>query len=235
MKITFIPMTKFAEDCLTPPMPAKKTLPDWYKKIPFLVDNEKQYNLKRSVPNTTLKGCVPFLDSLTTGYVFCLSNDIEFFKEENGEITVNWKTDWQAIVAHQRKEHPFLPSPNGGNDSVLKFSNEFIIQTPEKYSTLFTHPLNRSDLPFRTMSAIVETDTYMQSVQFPFQILSIPTGSTIIEKGTPICQFFPFKRDEWESEIKPFDESLITKETFKYESKIKRAYKSLHWIRKIYS
>jgi len=232
MKISFIPTTKFAEECLTPPLPAKKVMPEWYKKTPFLLDGFKEYTQKYGPP-VTHKGCNPFLDSLTAGYVFCLSSDLEIINEGDSKYSFYWKPGRNTVITdHKKNQHPLMPSAFNGFNEVYKFHNDFIIKTPKGYSTHFTHPLNQHDLPFRTLSGNVETDTYMQSVHFPFQLLELKEGVTIIEKGTPLCQFIPFKRDNWKHEVRHFDETLIKRETFKYHSRLYRAYKSLHWVKK---
>jgi len=232
MKITFIPTSKFAQDCLTPPLPAKKVIPEWYKKTPFLMDGYKEYTYSTGAPSVTHKGCNPFLDSLTAGYVFCLSSDLEIINEGNNKHSFYWKTPNDVITHHDKNQHPLLPSAFNGFDNVHKFHNDFIIKTPKGYSTHFTHPLNQHSLPFRTLSGNVETDTYMIPVHFPFQLLKLQEGSTILERGTPVCQFIPFKRDNWKHSVEKYNESLIIKESFKYYSRIYRAYKSLHWIKK---
>ena len=47
------------------PRPAKYFLPEWYKKI-------EEHDLKR--PN--IKGCMPFLDGISAGYIIPLPIDI---------------------------------------------------------------------------------------------------------------------------------------------------------------
>jgi hypothetical protein len=62
-----------------------------------------------------------------------------------------------------------------------------------------THPLNRTDLPFYTLSGIVDSDNYMGEGKVPFFIKKDFTG--IIPAGTPIVQIIPIKTDEvWKSE-----------------------------------
>lgn len=232
MKIEFIPTSKFAEDCLTPPLPAKKVIPEWYKKTPFLVDGLNEYTHSKGGPPVTHKGCNPFLDSMTSGYIFCLSSDLEIINEGDDNYTFYWKTNSTAITHHSKNQHPLLPAAFNGLDGVHKFHNDFIIKTPKGCSTHFTHPLNQHDLPFRTLSGNVETDTYMAPIHFPFQLLKSDNNVAILERGTPVCQFIPYKRDNWNHEVKKYDEDLIIKEDFKYYSRIYRAYKSLHWVKK---
>jgi hypothetical protein len=101
---------------------------------------------------------------------------------------------------------------------------------------LFTHPLNRHDLPFRTFSGVVETDSYTLAVQFPFQFTKeLEKGeSYIIEKGTPVVQMVPIKRDSWEREKIEPNENEIKKNAFEYFSTISRSYKKNFWQKKEY-
>ena len=45
------------------PIPIKLNIPEWYKK------------LEHSILNKTIKGCMPFLDSLTAGYLLKMPQD----------------------------------------------------------------------------------------------------------------------------------------------------------------
>jgi hypothetical protein len=64
---------------------------------------------------------------------------------------------------------------------------------------MFTHPINRPDLPFYTMTGIVDTDTFPVPVNFPFFIREDFDG--IIPEGTPIAQVIPFKREDWKADV----------------------------------
>ena len=90
-------------------------------------------------------------------------------------------------------------STEGFSKTPFKWSSTWYIQTPPGWSCLFTHPSGHGDLPFRTISAIVDTDVYKQEIAFPFWLLDSFEG--VIEKGTPIVQVIPFKRQEWHSEV----------------------------------
>ena len=52
-------------------------------------------------------------------------------------------------------------------------------------------------MPFKTLSAVVDSDSILTAGNIPFHIKQDFTG--IIKKGTPIFQILPFKRDNWES------------------------------------
>jgi hypothetical protein len=46
------------------PTPIKLNIPEWYKK------------LEHSILNLTVKGCMPFLDTLTAGYLLKMPQDL---------------------------------------------------------------------------------------------------------------------------------------------------------------
>jgi hypothetical protein len=43
---------------------------------------------------------------------------------------------------------------------LIKFHNLWIIEAPDGYAVLFTHPFNRFDLPFTTLTGLVDCDRY---------------------------------------------------------------------------
>ena len=238
MRVQFQPMDKEAELLFDMPKPASTALPSWYKKMPLHMDGEKVTALAQSttdVSNVTLKGCSPFLDGLTAGYMFVLPFDIEFRKKDDGFFDIRWATEVTYVGSHGAEQTPGIPTPMGGSQSVLKWRPRWRIITPKGYSALFTHPINRHDLPFRTFSGVVETDTYSLDVDFPFQILDDKFEDiSILKKGTPICQVIPFKREDWKSESIPADENQTRKSYFDLKSEIVRSYKKKFWQKKSY-
>ena len=238
MKVQFEPFDKESELLFDMPKPAAKSIPGWYKDMAVHMDGEKTTGLSKTttvVSNLTLKGCSPFLDALTSGYMFELPFDIEFRRNEEGMINIRWATNVNYIGSHGPDQAPGLPGPVGGSESLLKWRPGWRIITPKGYSALFTHPLNRHDLPFRTFSGVVDTDMYELGVEFPFQLLNtIEEDIFILKKGTPICQVIPFKREDWKSEEVPFDEDANKKNGFKLKSEIVRSYKRQFWKKKNY-
>jgi hypothetical protein len=240
MKITFIPDTPIVEQIFGIPEQAKKSLPEWYIETDRIYQKSDKINglnlLNANATNTTIKSCMPFFDALSAGYIWKLPVDLELRKFEN-EISVKWRYGSDGFIeTHHRAQFEKMPLPFPSKDSaVFKFKFEYKIKTPKGYSTLFTHPLNSHDLPFRTFSGIVDTDTYPMSVQFPFQIHSDFGNHAIIRKGTPIIQFIPFKRDVWESEVEKYDEIKNEKAKYTLFSKIQNSYKSQFWQRKTFN
>lgn len=236
MNITFTAAHKDSELFIPPPMESSNFLPDWFKNIPAHEPGYDGNKLSRFAfgSSRTIKGCIPFLDTLTGGYTFQLAADVEF-SFENGTFVPKWLVDFPIIERQSPIQAAGMPAITPHTEDVFKWIAGWKITTPKGYSTLFTHPLNRHDLPFRTFSGIVDTDTYKTHTDFPFQIQAPETESIVlIKKGTPICQAIPFKRDDWKSSTKPYSEEEEKKNTFDLFSTIDRSYKNRFWTKKNY-
>ena len=259
--ISFISQHTFVDALDMLPVPAASFLPDWYKECPVILNNELSkprtkccvFNDSTNYPNTTVKNCTPFMDSVTAGYIFKLPLDVQFTYTKTGFIeygiraagsvlnSVEDTVNFQLISTHHNAQHPGLPNLNPSNNAVslvFKFNPNISIKTPPGYSTFYTHPVNRFDLPFKVYSGVVDTDLYSDiPVQFPFQILykfKHEDDILIIPRGTPICQVMPFKRVNWCMKTVKFSRECSLKARLHYFAKIINAYKSRYWTKKIY-
>ena len=80
-KIKFIASEEYVNYTEILPEPCKLNIPLWYKE------------LKHSVINKTIKGCMPFLDTLTTGYIIKMPIDYYIahnIKKEGKRHTVGY-------------------------------------------------------------------------------------------------------------------------------------------------
>jgi len=83
------------------------------------------------------------------------------------------------------------------------------------------------------LPAIVDTDNYHE-VNFPFFFTETEDGDYFIPRGTPIAQVLPFKRDDFEMEMREstHKEGLIQK--LLPASKFKEMYKTMFRAKKSY-
>jgi hypothetical protein len=191
------------EGKLPQPISATLGLPSWLKAMPT-----QSFNAINMREEDTIKRCPPFVDAMTCGFLIPLICDI---KVENGEIT--WDND---LPPGGSLDYP--RSPIGFHDAsqvtgsplfepdryVVKFHNLWSIEAPEGFSLLFTHPLNRFDLPFTTLSGLVDCDRYRDSwIHFPAHWHDT-SFSGVLPKGTPVAQCIPVKRESWAAETAPF-------------------------------
>ena len=209
--------------------PAKNHVPEWYKKIPKWENNEI-FTIENGF-QPTIKQCMPFLDCLTNGYMIVLSHDI-YVKNNNGLPYLSWK----------KSEIPPTWRSNVADNNLVPFNHyplEYLwhpnvaITLPLGYSMLFTHPLNRHDLPFTTLSGIIDGGLALASNgNIPFYIKKDFEG--LIPQGTPIVQIIPFLQQDWTS--KKINGLLKKGQQHDYKSisVISGWYKKTFWTRKKY-
>ena len=224
IKVTFCATDKNMVDIWPHPKPASRFIPDEYKKLKRFKDN--------NLHNPTVKTCIPFLDSLTMGYIMPFDQD--YLVDPVGD-------DFSVTPANREKEdfgfHNQTQLPEkwhkvtGANAG--KFINKWLIKTPPGYSCLFIHPMNRLEERFKIIEGVVDTDTYTNVVHFPF-ILQKRDEQFIIKKGEPMIQIIPFKRESYKMWSGFYMEKLHSKTLNLMNSKYIDRYKSFFWRKKVY-
>lgn len=237
-KIIFQPESKKGGIQYPKPVPASRMIPEWYKDTSLLTGEDKKVGVSEDgigVSNFTVKGCVPFQDALISGYIFSLPCDVEVSLGKEGFFYIRWvATRIEPASTHSERQAGNIPRSSDHNPFPFKWQTQWIMKTPKGYSTLFTHPLNRYDLPFRSFTGVVDTDKHPIATNFPFQLLDQKDYPYIIPKGTPIAQAIPFKRESWTSSYQDADEEMFEKNISKLGSKIGRAYRTFWWEKKVY-
>jgi hypothetical protein len=185
---------------LPPPFPAVQGLPEWFKAMP-----QKAYNPLAREESQTAKRCPPFIDAMTYGFLMPLPCDL---RVENHEFS--WNFDPPVNIANTLMRSPVsfhdpsqvVGTPFHEEDRfIIKFNNFWTVESPPDYSLLFTHPVNRPDLPFTTLTGLVDTDAY-RDVQIHFPARWHDDNFTgVLPKGTPVAQCIPVKRESWAASI----------------------------------
>lgn len=177
------------EGVIAPPVAAKSLLPEWFRKLPPV----SRDNVSTTNNGLTIKRCMPFLDAMTTGWLITLAATVRLDIKEDGKVVeAGWEFDRTMVSnhgAHQVAGHPREQRP------PCKFHNYWSISTAPGWSCLFVPPLNRAGQPFECVSGVVDTDSYNAEIHFPF-FAAAADGLYTIEKGTPLVQVIPFRRDE---------------------------------------
>jgi len=237
LKIKFIPGFIPYNNHLTPPEPAVKMLPEWFRTL-ARHDKSNDDRTLHPVNHIGADGamvatvmCMPFLDATTAGYHYLLEDDLYVDLDENGKPILSWKGDVLLVDVRPTIE---LPVPDNCHPIHYGWRMNWYYETPEGYSCLITHPMNRYDLPFYVQSGIVESDIWGLPVFTAFFLKRNFRG--MIRKGTPIFQIIPFKRDNWELEVVDSPEELDRHELMaeNRRSKLYGYYKQTAWRRKIF-
>lgn len=185
------------EGVIAPPVPARTFLPGWFRKLPAIDPDQ----LPTADTGLTVKRCLPFLDAMTTGWVIPLAATVRLEIGENGsKVDAGWEFD-RAMVSHHGAHQ--VRGQDLGDRPPCKFHNYWTIETPPGWSCLFVHPLNRPNGVFEIVSGVVDTDTYVSEIHFPF-FATGDDGLHVLEQGSPLVQIIPFCRDttELEAEIR---------------------------------
>ena len=233
---------KEAEEYMKLPVPSKKIMPEWYKKIPNFIDKD--------FSQLTVKKCMPFLDALTMGYILTTGWEIIIMKKMRGKdqiIEISYPAQVRELLKEKYmglEQHRYEQFSEDGyeyNDmkQVIKITAPWIIKTPPGYSCLFIPPLNRVNPYFRPVSGVVDTDQYPLPVSFPSIFKEFKEDTKIVPIGTPIVMVIPFKRESWKMEIshKPTGKDGYKKRGTEIGlfRKIYDNYKSFIWHKKDFS
>jgi hypothetical protein len=224
------------------PIPIKLNIPEWFKKLSHTLEKK------------TVKGCMPFLDSLTSGYLLKIPQDLKIIhnviNQELNQLDSFYTTgnlDDRILFEKSLNLSKQIPSTHPSiqlegspyieknkNLPFYKIINPWIIKTPPGYSCLFVPPLNNTDDRFAIIPAIVDTDTFPNEINFPIVINGdkYSTLDTLLKKGTPYVQIIPFKRDKWKMKITGTDTEEMRKGKTFYELSLLHTYKNKYWNKK---
>lgn len=227
--IEFLPSSQEVFDFVEPPQPSKSFIPEWYKQgNAFDIKNIQFKNQEIVKP---LKSCVPFLDALTAGYIQSTWSDLIISSDSQG-ARYKWLVPPQIM---EHRETPVsLPIPEEYANMEFHWKIPWIVRLPKNYSLLITHPLNRVDLPFFTLTGIIDADEFhhIRFGNIPFYIKKNFSG--VIPSGTPIFQIIPFKRENWSSKTQPFNQINMLKKEYSFSKKLIGEYKDKFWKKKKY-
>ena len=232
--ITFVARDEFIYNATESPKPAKNILPEWYKDVPTHHTKNPNFVETHGNQNSTFKSCMPFLDSWTFGYIMTTPCDVIVEKNFDGSnITVHSNDYFNIVGARGEPSKNSMPIPPDYYQNELTWQTHWEAQTPEGYSSFYTHPINRPELPFYTISGIMDTDKWYLTGNHPFFIKKGFEG--IIPMGTPMISIIPFKRENWKYDKRHVDKM----EQDVLQSKVRRhsfaGYRKEFWTRKDFS
>lgn len=181
------------ETHLPKPVLARSHLPDWLKAMP----REAPSGVLGGMMVRTLKQCPPFIDAMRAGLLFPLIADLHV---ADGQFT--WDGGLPASPVSRLTRSPIgvhVPEQTAGapfhdpDAFAVKFTNAWTVTLPEGWSLLIQHPINREDLPFRTLAGWV--DAYPGGmIHFP-ALWTAPGFTGTLPRGTPIAQAIPVRRE----------------------------------------
>ena len=198
--IKFKAIDKYATAVAIPPSPASEFIPKWWRDMEVstsehVLSRPGEDASTKTYVHTTGKRCFPMLDALTAGYILPLWADVEVTLEPDGSPTMKWLVDRPVFGFWYQEFTNGMDIPEDSHPVAFKYCNQYIIETPPGWSCLFMPPAGYPNLPFHTITGVVDTDVLKTDINQPIWLKKGFTG--IIKKGTPIAQIVPFQRQDW--------------------------------------
>ena len=200
------------KDSISCPSPAFKNISNWYKDGDRFVKDPHSEDFyvspdKGKIP--TWKACPAIFDVVTSGYYLLTPCDIEFYLDKDNKISCDIKDGKNKGFCTPRQDMPQFHKPDGYYDQHFAWTIDWGVKLPNGYSALYLQPMNRFELPFLNTSGVIDNDKMHNAGSLPFFLKDGWAG--VISAGTPYVQIFPFKRENWESNISIVDSETIYK------------------------
>jgi hypothetical protein len=197
-EIEFVAINKHSFEVCPKPFPASQAIPQWWKdaspytKGPENLDGKKII-IQNYESNASFKKCTPMLDVLSSGYIVPLWTDVQV-RNINGYPSVTWRSNKDVFELHDGQE---VEIPHGYQKSQFKFLNQWIPKLPKGFSALIIPCPGYPNNVFRPIAGIIDYDKSNHPLFPPMYLKDGFEG--IVEKGTPMFQIIPFKRNNWKS------------------------------------
>ena len=180
-------------ELLPRPIASREALPDWLRKLAPRAPSALHGRAIR-----TVKQCPPFVDAMSLGFMVLLPCDVQVHK---GRFSWQWEAPKPATEHHPRAPLSFhVPAQFAGtplaqgDSALIKFNSFWTIELEAGWSLYATHPVNRLDLPFRTLTGLVDADRFFDAgINFPAQ-WTAPDFEGVLPRGTPVAQCFAVPR-----------------------------------------
>lgn len=190
------------ETCI---QPAKNFIPEHWKKLNYYKDNN--YNLRGYYK--TAKACPSFVEILKEGYVMPAPCDIWLYTDGD---EWKWETaspvDFLQISNHSGFQY-FDNVPNNNVKMVFKLDNLWHCITPKGYSVRQIPMFYHHNPNFYALYGVIDTDKVHElNVQLAF---TSTQNEFVIQKGTPLCYYVPFKREKYNMKILEHSEKIKKK------------------------
>jgi hypothetical protein len=198
------------ESILPKPEPAKQGLPDWLKRMPMTSFSDFHGRDIR-----TVKQCPPFVDAMTTGFLIPLPCDVHC---DRGRFDWDWDPPSTSTPEQTRAPLNFHVAAQlagtplqTGDRPAIKFNSFWTIELEPGWSLLAMHPINRLDLPFRTLTGLVDCDRFHEiGIFFPALWTDADYVGTL-PRGLPVVQCVPVRREPLELAFAAMDAEQLAR------------------------
>lgn len=228
--VSKVPYLSKVEDAI--PRPMAKSIPDWWKVKEFDKDPDFE-DLKN------IKHCASFPEYFSQGYylpmwadtILTYSKETEQWSWQTPDKTFSW--EFHSSSQFVDISRPKVTGSEGY--AVFKALSPWSVFTPNGYSVLQLPMFYNFNEDFTVLPGIIATDvTHTLNLQF---LMHSSKEEVFIERGTPIAQYLPFKRnDKLPLEVRDATESDLEKiniSNIQYNTRLSRGKEYLDKKKKI--
>ena len=207
---------------VVPVVHGARAAPSWWKQTPPAVPNTDP----RVVPGT-VKVCPAFPDLFTAAYILPLWCDL-MFDYNNGQPRARMSApDLFSVSFHDAGQFvSHAPeSVRASTVAVMKLESPWYCRTSPGYSVLQLPAFYEFDPRVTTMMGVVRSDVHHEINQ---TVMVHHRGSFVLERGTPIAMYIPFKRERFDFSVKEVTAEfrrIMQKNQLNIMTKFRRGYR----------
>lgn len=143
------------------------------------------------------RSCSSFREAMKVGWVLPLAARVRLeIRDQGRSVTADRGGERVMVSRHSIYQ---LAGDNTQATPPSQFHNYWTIRTPKGWSCLFIPLLNRPGSVFEVAAGVVNTDEYNAPIHFPFFVTGAD-GSYALDRGTPLVQVIPFRREDVDME-----------------------------------
>lgn len=207
---------------VVPIVPGGKMMPTWWKQTPGTIPNTDP-----RLNTGTAKVCPAFPEFYSSGYIVPLWCDV-FFDYNHGEPRARTSAPDLFSVGFHSPQQFLNYAPSSVRQSVvavLKLVCPWYVRTSPGYSVLQLPVFYEFDPRITTLMGSIRSDSHHEINQ---QVMVHERESFVLERGTPIAMYIPYKRDKFQLSVKEVTEEFrkaMQKSQLNLLTKFRRGYK----------
>tara|TARA_B100000959_G_scaffold249648_1_gene277559 strand:- start:283 stop:1107 length:825 start_codon:yes stop_codon:yes gene_type:complete len=199
-------------DLVRPVWSAKDHMPKWWKKGPSQIADQAASMFEKTQAGT-YKSCPGIQDFFKDCLILPMWTDVIIAADGKGDWAFKCSMDSFKIELHDNNQ--FLnhvpPWLQDVSIQVFKFPCPWLIKTPPGYSVMQLPMFYHFDRNFQTMAGVIRTDIYHEINQQVCMMLTPENAKPhpdtnmheiMIKAGTPMSMYIPFKREEYDLDIR---------------------------------
>jgi len=201
-----------------------RVMPSWWKQTPAATSNSDP----RMEPGT-VKVCPAFPDLYAAAYIVPLWCDLIFDYNDGQPRARTSAPDLFSIGFHSAEQ--FLThapsSVRSSTVAVMKLHSPWYVRTSPGYSVLQLPAFYEFDPRVTVMPGVIRSDVHHEMNQ---QMMVHHRGSFILERGTPIAMYIPFKREKFDFSVQEVTKEftrVMQKSQLNIMTKFRRGYRRL--------